>query len=134
MIDQDSCIVCVRRQARRKEGMPPGMSGSLSKEELITKLKEEALEYEGENSTDKSQYVDICEDTIIRVVEKVSGEKPHTIRYFTIPDVDAFNFTIGCVAKIDNNGTTYIFLNDHNVLENMNSDGFGEIKITLNEI
>lgn len=107
---------------------------SMSKEELVMKLKEEALEYEGGNSTDKSQYVDICEDTIIRVVEKVSGEKPHTIRYFTVPDVESFDFSIGCVDKIDNNGTTYIFLNDRNVLENMNPDGFGDIKNTLNEI
>ena len=29
MIDQDSYIVCAGRQVRRKEGMLPGMSGSL---------------------------------------------------------------------------------------------------------
>lgn len=107
---------------------------SMSKEELIVKLREEALEYEGENSIDKTQYVNVCEDAIIGVVEKESGERPHTIRYFTVPDVESFDFTIGCVAKIDNNGTTYIFLNDCNVLKSMNPNGFGDIKVTLNEI
>ena len=40
----DSCIVCDGRQERRKEGMPPGMSGSLSIETNFFRKNREKFE------------------------------------------------------------------------------------------
>lgn len=49
-----------------------------------------------------------CEKEIKEFIKEISGEYPHTIRFFPIPDFSYGTFNLGCVAKIDNNGSTYI--------------------------
>lgn len=101
---------------------------SMTKEELVAKLKQEVAEWEMVESEDKSQYVDICENQIIKIVEKESGEQPHTIKYFALPDVDYCNFSVGCAAKIENNGITYIFMKSLEVLETIESNSLEKAK------
>lgn len=101
---------------------------SMTKEELVAKLKQEVTEWEMVKSEEKSQYVDICENQIIKIVEKESGEQPHTIKYFALPDVDYCGFSVGCAAKIENNGITYIFIRSRELLETIESSSFGKTK------
>lgn len=65
--------------------------------------------------------VDVCVEKIKEIIYSETHEKPHIVRFFSIPNFDYNNFDIGCVAKIDNNGSTYIFANDRKFIENYQS-------------
>lgn len=67
-----------------------------------------------------SKDVDNCIEAVKKIVFKEGGEEPHTIRFFAMPIVENENFYLGCVAKIDNNGTTYIFTKDKRIFNNRN--------------
>ncbi|KOA18323.1 hypothetical protein CLHOM_32200 [Clostridium homopropionicum DSM 5847] len=49
-----------------------------------------------------------CEREVKEFINENSGEYPHTVRFFAIPDFSYGTFNLGCVAKISNNGSTYI--------------------------
>jgi len=51
-----------------------------------------------------------------------SDEKPHTIRFFAIPDPSNGNTEICCVAKVSNNGITFVFTNNLNFAKHFDSD------------
>ncbi len=62
--------------------------------------------------------VDDCVEKIKAIIYNETREEPHTIKFFSIPNFDYGNFDIGCVAKISNNGSTYIFVNDEKYIKN----------------
>ena len=45
-----------------------------------------------------------------------SGEQPHTIQYFATPNLYTNCMEFSALAKIENNGTTYVFTDDANLL------------------
>ena len=47
----------------------------------------------------------------------LENEKPHTIRFFSLPNFDYSHMEIYAIAKISNNGSTYVFGDDPEVLE-----------------
>jgi len=49
---------------------------------------------------------------IVSTVERLGKEKPYTVRYFSIPRYGWCDMEICALAKIDNNGTTYMFTNN----------------------
>lgn len=55
---------------------------------------------------------------------KEEDEKPHTIRFFSVPNYDGSTFDTYAVAKISNNGSTYIFGNSKELLEQFAPGGF----------
>lgn len=67
-----------------------------------------------------SKDIDNCIEAVKQIVFQESGEKPHTIRFFAMPIIKNENFYLGCVAKIVNNGTTYMFTNDKSIFVNKN--------------
>lgn len=67
-----------------------------------------------------SKDVDNCIEAVKKIVLQESGEYPHTIRFFAMPIIENENFYLGCVAKITNNGTTYIFSKDKGIFNNRN--------------
>lgn len=73
--------------------------------------------------------VDICIEKIKEIIYSETHENPHTVRFFSIPNFDYGSFDIGCVAKIDNNGSTYIFANDSKFIENYQS--YNDIKLAF---
>ena len=49
-----------------------------------------------------------CEHEVKEFINEISGEYPQIIKFFAIPDFIYGVFNLGCIAKIDNNGSTYI--------------------------
>ncbi len=67
-----------------------------------------------------SKDVDNCIEAVKQIVLQEGGEEPHTIRFFAMPIIENENFYLGCVAKITNNGITYIFSKDKRIFNNTN--------------
>ena len=70
------------------------------------------------------EVIEGCVSEIEQFIEEKEGEKPHTVRFFTIPDFSYGTFYIGVVAKISNNGSTFIFAKDSNYLNGIDSEGY----------
>lgn len=71
-----------------------------------------------------------CGNDIKEFINSISGEYPHTIRFFAIPDLNYGMFKLACVAKIQNNGSTYILCDNEEYF-----DGFEEqVYIDVNSI
>jgi hypothetical protein len=89
-------------------------------------LKKRAVPEEFDNENREFSYgftskdVDNCIEAVRKIVRQDSGEHPHTIRFFAMPIIESENFYLGCVAKITNNGTTYIFSKDKIIFNNTN--------------
>lgn len=66
-----------------------------------------------------------CEKDVREFIYSISKEYPHTIRFFAIPDLNYSMFRLGCVAKIQNNGSTYILCGDRNYFNGINEPGYG---------
>lgn len=99
---------------------------TLSKQELILKTLEANIDKTfNEISSDFSE----CEEQIKEVIFKQEKEYPHTIRYFSVPNFDQLAFDVYAVAKIDNNGSTYIFGSDERVIDAMSPDGWNTLYI-----
>jgi len=70
---------------------------------------DEGNTFENCYSLDKMNSIEKIEEQIREIVFKEEKEYPHTIRYFAIPNPNYCDFDIGAVAKVSNNGSTYIF-------------------------
>lgn len=88
---------------------------TFSPEELKNKIDIEDCETIGNILT--SEDIDICVDEIRRIIHLETKEEPHTIQFFAIPNPSYNTFDIGCVAKIMNNGSTYMFSNNKEYLQ-----------------
>lgn len=121
--------MCKREKALGREGFnfftlfPPidwwGFSWGL--EEIMEKRGRERREWEYEEC-------EVCDDHLrfleavtaaAEVVKNVTGEEPHTIRFFSIPGDGELN--LGCAMKISNNGNTYVFYRSAEVLKEIRS-------------
>lgn len=96
---------------------------SYTKEELRSKIAKYGSVCVGA-TTITAKDIDSCEEQVIRIVEESSKEKPHTIRYFVIPNIAYCTFKLCCAAKIDNNGSTYIFADSDEVLKAFDNGGY----------
>ena len=84
---------------------------SMTKSEVISKLGE----YLGSVPYNEvAEIFEKAEKFIIETMISGEGEKPHTIRYFTVPSDGGFD--VCAVAKISNNGTTVCFVCESDVL------------------
>lgn len=97
---------------------------SMDRNELLIKLssQEDYIEKEKGVLVKKANELDELEKRIDDIIYKNEQEHPHTIRYFAIPDFDYAMFRVGVVAKISNNGTTYVFAHDKGIIEAFNQD------------
>lgn len=94
---------------------------TLSKEQLHKNIKSEI--YSDDNDTNYMNIngfrnVDDLEKYIINFVSDIE-EKPYTIRYLGIPNPYGCNCELVVIAKIDNNGTCFIFSNNKKYLESI---------------
>lgn len=71
-----------------------------------------------------SEVMNGCENDIKEFVNEVSKEVPHTIRFFAIPDLHYGSFKLGCVAKIHNNGATYILCGNEAYIHAIDEPGY----------
>lgn len=60
-----------------------------------------------------------CTKDVKKYIKEISGEEPVEIGFFSIPDFDSNCFNFAIVAKIENNGSTYLICDDKNYLENI---------------
>lgn len=67
------------------------------------------------------------EEIVKATIYKEEKEYPCIIRYFGIPGYECYEVLLCVVAKVNNNGSTYIFSEDKEFLERYN-DGYKEIK------
>jgi len=92
------------------EGSPIDfLFSTFSKKQLIESYREEASKYGIESRDEFIGALESNHEFITSTVEHFSGEKPHTIRYFSIPRYDYCDMEICALAKIQNNGTTFMF-------------------------
>lgn len=61
--------------------------------------------------------------SIKETINYMEGEEPHTIAFTSIPMPCGFPFELVGLAKILNNGTSYVFSNDLNYLKYLRSRG-----------
>lgn len=67
-----------------------------------------------------------CEDIdnsvseIKSIIKQETGEEPHTVRFFAIPNIEYLGFDLCAIAKIDNNGSTFVFSQGERLLEYLN--------------
>lgn len=70
--------------------------------------------------------IDIMLDQIDQfLLNSDEHDKPHTVRFFGVPDFSGFGFVIMAVAKIINNGQTYLFGNDKKLMIGIAGNGWG---------
>lgn len=66
--------------------------------------------------------MDELENYVSEYVEVIDGNKPYTIRYIGIPPVKHANIPeIVAIAKVSKRGTTYVFSNNKEFLEFLNT-------------
>lgn len=89
--------------------------GTMTTMEVVNK-------YSGEYTED---IMNGCENEVKEFINEISKEYPHTIRFFPIPDLVYGNFKLGCVAKIENNGSTYILCGNREYISAIDEPGYG---------
>ena len=88
--------------------------GTLTKDELIKAYKED---FEASGLSAFVKEMDEKELGIISTIQAEENEAPHTIRYFVIPDFSGFIMEVSAVAKISNNGSTYLFTDNEQLMD-----------------
>jgi hypothetical protein len=97
----------------------------LSKDSLISNYRDEAKHLGGSISEFESK-VDKAIEFVKSTVEKMSDELPHTIKFITIPRYGFCDTEICMLAKISNNGTTYLFTDNKDFAEFISENsGYG---------
>lgn len=98
---------------------------SLSKEELKERIEFDFHDtygsarhsfYEEINTSD----IDDMIDEIKNIIKADSGENPIIVSFFAVPDFGELGFNLCPIAKILNNGSTYVFSKDKNIFEYLN--------------
>lgn len=62
-------------------------------------------------------------NSIKETITWIEGEEPHTVAFTSIPTPCGYEFELVGLAKIDNNGTSYVFSNDLEYLKYLKSKG-----------
>lgn len=103
---------------------------TFSQEELI---KNYCYDMSFKGGIDRERTVEFCEklkviETLVKkTVLKEEKEPPILLKYYGIPNFNSLDFTLCIVAKVENNGSTYIFSEDENFIKSLN-DGYHEVK------
>ena len=87
---------------------------TLSPEQLIDNYKNDYYNKYGQSECYRRSIKEVKEITeqIRGFVYSSDKEYPHTIAFTSIPTTCGFEFELVGLAKIENNGTSYIFCND----------------------
>lgn len=88
---------------------------TLTKDELQEKIVGD-IYFPGMTEKITKEDVEICHNSIIEIIAKETGEEPVKIGYFAFPEFTYNTFKIGCVAKIENNGSSFVFLDDSDLI------------------
>lgn len=91
----------------------------------LSMTSEQIIDNFNGSSNIEKEIIEGCVTEIEKFIEEKTGEKPHTVRFFTIPDFSYNGFCIGAVAKISNNGSTFVFCKYSNYLNGLDVDGCG---------
>lgn len=86
--------------------------GTMSKDELIENADFSFVNGEDVRRLEFAKEVEEMCGYIRGWIDKDAGELPHTIQFFSIPNFDNAEMDICAMAKISNNGTTYMFTNN----------------------
>lgn len=91
----------------------------------VTMTAQECAQKNNEYSFYNSANILGCVDEVKGYIKDISGEEPHTVRFFGIPDFAYCTFRIACVAKIENNGSTFVLYNDKGYFDYIDNCGYG---------
>lgn len=98
---------------------------SLTGDELKERVKFDYNDTYGSNAHSFYNNVDMADiDNIIKEIKEIirlkSGEEPVVIRFFAIPNFTYLGFDLCPIAKISNNGSTFVFASDKEIFEYFN--------------
>jgi len=98
---------------------------SLSKDELKERVEFDYNDTYGSNAHSFYNSIDANDiDDIIKEIKEIirlqSGEEPIVIRFFAIPNFTYLGFDLCPIAKISNNGSTFVFSGDKDIFEYFN--------------
>ena len=95
---------------------------TMTKEEAIEKVANDIRPWEEEPKKEYKKQAIVAinniENSVKKIINDIENEIPHTIRYFAIPNYDK----LCVVAKIYNNGSTYVFSPDKDFLKYLGAD------------
>ena len=77
-----------------------------------------------ENSQYNSKTILGCKEEIENFIKEKTGQKPHTVKFFAVPDNAYGMFSIACVAKIFDNGSTFVLCNNRDYFEAIDNGGY----------
>lgn len=85
---------------------------TFSKQQLLESFKKESSRLGVGESLKFEKDIEENAAYIEAIVKKIANETPHTIEYFSIPRYAWCDMEICALAKIQNNGTTFMFTNN----------------------
>lgn len=100
---------------------------SLSEEELKTRVEFDVKDEYGSHfhsfyNRIASSDVDSAIEEVEQIIKNKTNEMPVLVRFFAIPDFAYSGFELSIVAKIDNNGSTFVFSKTKKLLEYLNEE------------
>jgi len=105
---------------------------ALSDKELKERIRFDESDLYGTHSN--TGYTSLEESDIDRAVLEISqvveehwGEKPHTVKFFGIPDFEYLKFSLCAIAKISDNGSTIVFANNERIITVLDENGHSRI-------
>ncbi|MDU2749508.1 MAG: hypothetical protein E7B96_13715 [Clostridium perfringens] len=111
-----SCLKELHLRYYAEVGIIDFFDGTMTISEIMSRFSE--------NDLYDSEALRGCENEIKELIYDISNEYPHTIRFFVIPDLNYGMFRLGCVAKIDNNGSTYVLCGNKKYFEAIDEPGY----------
>lgn len=72
--------------------------------------------YENMNISD----IDAMVNEVKNIIKKETGEVPCVVRFFAVPDFEYLGFILYPIAKITNNGSTFVFSKNKSLFEYLN--------------
>lgn len=98
---------------------------SLSKDDLKARVNFDFEDSYGSNQHSFYQRIDIADvddmvEEIKQIIKENTGEEPVVVRFFAIPDFEYLGFNLCPIAKITNNGSTFVFSKDIKIFECLN--------------
>lgn len=94
-------------------------NGSISPELLAAALQEN--DARSVNGPDRPEFYEANVAQYVKYINEFmldrTGELPHTVRFFSTPDIEGGLMHLGAVAKVENNGQTFVFTDDYNFAE-----------------
>jgi hypothetical protein len=108
--------------------------GSIDKNELAANAIRNLYPEEESTLESELRLIETMEEGIKAAILKnrFGRELPHTIRYFSIPNFDNLEMELCAIAKIDNNGQTFLFTNNNKFLKLYSENSFGDIPVLVN--